>query len=223
MQTPAEAHLVRRLCDHLLQQRYRNEVPLILNVGAGRSVAIESRLSECGCRFVCDRVDVEDCSVGAPAAGCSWQCSVEDMTLVDSARYEAAFANYVFEHVADLGRAASEVFRVLKPGAIFVASIPNLTAPEFVVARYAPAGLQKLMTQGKGFRTCYAWKTIGEFTGIFEQHGFSVDEVRFWAFTQGYLWRYPVVSLLSRLYDRVVSGTRIRSLMGNACVSLVKP
>ena len=223
MQTPAEAHLIRRLCDFLLQERRDGDVPLVLNIGAGRSVAIESRLVDCGCRFLCDRIDVEDCAVDSPIVRRSWQCSVEDMEPLESARYEAVFANYVLEHVSDLAGAASEIFRVLKPGGIFVTSVPNLTAPEFVIARYAPARFQKIMTRGKGFHTCYGWKTVDDLAGIFSARGFTVDEVRFWAFTEGYLWRYPVVGLIGRLYDRIVSGTGIRRLMGNVCMTLTKP
>jgi len=223
MQTPAEAHLIRRLCDFLLQDRRDGDVPLVLNIGAGRSIAIESRLTGFGCRFFCDRVDVEACGVASPIVRRSWQCSVEDMKPIESARYEAVFANYVLEHVSDLAGAASEIFRVLKPGGIFVTSVPNLTAPEFVIARYAPARLQKVMAQGKGFHTCYAWNTVDNLAGIFSARGLTVDEVRFWAFTQGYLWRYPVVNLLGRLYDRIVSASGIKRLMGNVCMTLTKP
>ncbi len=223
MQTPAEAHLIHRLCDFLFQERREGHEPLILNVGAGRSVAIESRLIEYGCRFACDRIDIEDCAVDSPAVRHSRQCSVEDMKPLESAQYEAAFANYVLEHVSNLDRAASEIFRVLKPGGMFVTSVPNLTAPEFVIAKHAPGRFQKTMTQGKGFHTCYAWNTIDDLTGIFGANGFMVVDVRFWAFTEGYLWRYPAVNLLSRLYDKIVSGTGIRSLMGNVCMTLTKP
>jgi SAM-dependent methyltransferase len=145
------------------------------------------------------------------------------MKPLERAQYEAAFANYVLEHVPDLDRAASEIFRILKPGGILVTSVPNLTAPEFVIARHAPARFQHFMTRGKGFHTCYAWNTIDELSGVFEAAGFAVDEARFWAFTEGYLWRYPVINLLSRLYDRIVSGAGIKRLMGNVCITFTKP
>jgi SAM-dependent methyltransferase len=223
MQTPAEAHLIRRLCGFLLQERDDTYVPSILNIGAGRSAAIERRLADCGCRFRCDRIDVEDCTVIAPSLRHAWRCSVEDMHPAETAGYDAAFANYVLEHVADLERAASEIFRVLKPGGLFVTSVPNLTAPEFVIARHAPPRLQEIMTQGKGFHTCYGWNTIDDLTGVFEAQGFSTDEVRFWALTEGYLWRYPVVGSLSRLYDKMVSAAGIKRLMGNVCICMTKP
>jgi len=222
MQTPAEAHLISRLCDFLPQED-GGPPPLILNIGAGRSALIERRLADCGCRFRCDRIDVENCELDPPLKGQAWRCSVEDMHPLGTARYDAAFANYVLEHVADLARAASEIFRVLKPGGLFIASVPNLTAPEFLLARHAPERFQQIMTQGKGFHTCYAWNTIEDLTRIFRAHGFSIDEVRFWAFTEGYLWRYPVLNRLGRLYDRVVSGAGIKRLMGNVCISMVSP
>jgi SAM-dependent methyltransferase len=144
------------------------------------------------------------------------------MQPVETAGYDAAFANYVLEHVPDLERAASEIFRVLKPGGVFVASVPNLTAPEFVIARHAPARFQEIMTQGKGFHTCYGWDTIENLAGVFQAQGFSNEEVCFWAFTEGYLGRYPLVGILSRLYDKVVSAAGIKRLMGNVCMTVKK-
>jgi SAM-dependent methyltransferase len=224
MQTPAEAHLINRLCDYLNCEAPRTGGSVsILNIGAGRSTVIENSLTERGCKFECDRIDVEDCSVELPAVRRSSRCSVEDMRDLEADRYRAAFANYVLEHVSDLQKAALEVFRVLEPGGLFIASVPNLTAPEFVIARHAPARFQAIMTRGKGFHTCYAWRTIDDLMGIFTECGFSFEEARFWAFTEGYLGRYPLLGLVSRLYDRAVSASGIKHLMGNVCVSLRKP
>jgi len=223
MQTPAERHLIRQISEFLCRDRDAEEACLILNIGAGRSTTIEQSLAEAGCRFICDRIDVEDCAAQFPNAGSAWQCPVEKMTPLESGRYAAAFANYVLEHVGDLKAAASEIFRVLEPGGLFTTSVPNLTAPEFLIARNAPARLQRAMTQGKGFETTYSWQTIGDLTKVFEEAGFIVEDTAYWAFTEGYLWRYPVINLLSRLYDKTVSKFGFKHMMGNVCITLRKP
>ncbi len=221
MQTPAERHLIKQVSEFLC--RGQGDGPLILNIGAGRSTMIEQSLADSGCTFICDRIDVEDCAVERPNAGSAWQCPVEEMTPLESGRYAAAFANYVLEHVRDLKMAASEIFRVLEPGGLFITSVPNLTAPEFLIARNAPARLQMAMTQGKGFETSYSWQTIGDLTRVFSEAGFVVEDTAYWAFTEGYLWRYPVINVLSRLYDRAVSKSGFRHMMGNVCITLRKP
>jgi SAM-dependent methyltransferase len=223
MQTPAENHLIDRLREYLADYRDAGDLPAILNIGAGRSSMIEQRLLDSGCRFVCDRIDVEDCTVDHPRVRDCRQCTVEEMTPLGSNQYVCAFANYVFEHVPDLSRAAAEIHRVLVPGGILVTTVPNLKAPEFVIARHAPARFQAAMTGGRGFHTCYSWSTTTELIGLFEARGFALMETRYWAFTEGYLWRYPVVRPLSRLYDRLVSRTGAKGLMGNVCLTLKKP
>jgi SAM-dependent methyltransferase len=223
MQTPAERHLIERVSEFLCRDAGSAGVRPILNIGAGRSTVIEGHLADRGCRFICDRIDIGECAVEFPNTGSAWQCPVEKMTPLETGRYAAAFANYVLEHVSDLKAAASEIFRVLEPGGIFVTSVPNLTAPEFLIARNAPAGFQKLMTQGKGYETSYAWRTIGDLTRVLEEAGFIVEDTAYWSFTEGYLWRYPVINLLSRLYDRMISNSGFRHMMGNVCITLKKP
>ena len=223
MQTPAERHLIRQISEFLCRDQDSGEARLILNIGAGRSTIIEQNLADSGCSFICDRIDVEDCAVQFPNAGSAWQCPAEKMTPLESGRYAAAFANYVLEHVGDLKAAALEIFRVLEPGGLFTTSVPNLTAPEFLIARNAPASLQRVMTQGKGFETSYSWQTIGDLTRVFEQAGFIVEDTAYWAFTEGYLWRYPLINLLSRLYDKAITKFGFRHMMGNVCITLKKP
>jgi SAM-dependent methyltransferase len=223
MQTPAERHLIDQISEFICRDQGRGEARLILNIGAGRSTIVERNLAETGCGFVCDRIDVEECAAEFANAGSAWRCPVEKMTPLQSGHYAAAFANYVLEHVGNLKAAASEIFRVLEPGGLFVASVPNLTAPEFLIARNAPAGLQRAMTQGKGFETSYSWQTIGDLTRVFEDAGFIVEDTAYWAFTEGYLGRYPLINLLSRFYDRMISKFGFRHMMGNVCITLKKP
>ena len=132
MVTPAEQHLIKTLKTHLsgYDKKY-GDTPRILNIGAGRSIVVENQVANSGFPFVCDRVDIENCQINSHLVGNCYQCSIEFMHHIKSNEYNAAFSNYVLEHVLDLHKAASEIYRVLKPGGIYVTSVPNPTAPEF--------------------------------------------------------------------------------------------
>ncbi len=223
MQTPAEKFLVGHLIS-LLETNPEHVVdpPRILNIGAGSSASIESQLTGAGCEYVCDRIDVVDCTVSHPAVGECLRGSVEDMTAVPSAFYVAAFANFVLEHVRDPRSAAMEIHRVLRPAGRFVASVPNPAAPEFVLARRTPLWLHRLVRGTDAWETHYAFRSIQGLTAIFEDVGFETVQVRYQSFIEGYLGRFWILGKIARAYDRVVSARGLRRLMGNVCIVFEK-
>ena len=98
LSTAAEARLVEHLVGILKNRGAENEPPpRILNVGAGHNPSIEQQLAAAGCRFVCDRADVEPCQIDHPFVDRCFHCAVEDMSPVPSEVYGAAFANFVDE------------------------------------------------------------------------------------------------------------------------------
>ncbi len=221
MQSPAEKHLVGQLSTFLKEQK-GDSPALILNVGAGRSLSIEKQLSQLGCQYISDRVDIEDCGVVSPVVGTCWVCSVEDMRPIGSGRYQAAFANFVLEHVQDLQKASREISRVLGPSGIFTASVPNTVAPEFVVARLTPLWFHKVARRTDAWETSYSYRGIPELIEVFEGSGFITQEVRYWPGLEGYLRQYPAIGILGQIYDRIVSASKIRNLMGQVCIVLKK-
>jgi len=138
MVSPAEKELVRQLHDFLNEKDIIINIPSIQNIGAGQRTSIEKQLSSLEYKYRCDHIDIEDCSVTFPTVRHFWIGSVEGMTLVGSNEYVASFANYVFEHVLDLHKAARVIHRVLRSSGIFVASLPNTIAPEFLLAKRTP-------------------------------------------------------------------------------------
>ena len=197
-----------------------------MNIGAGRSVIIEEAVAKEAPSFVCDRVDVESHPVSHPSVRRALVASVESMEGVSSSAYDVAFANYVLEHVADLAAAAKEIRRVLKPGGAFVMTVPNPQAPEFVVSRHTKTEThQRVKGTGAGreaFETHYAYKSIEDLKRTFEANGFSTVHVETYAFTEGYLHRFPVLATLSRWYDRAVGALRVERLKGQACLEFMK-
>jgi SAM-dependent methyltransferase len=220
MQTPAEKRLVHHLAVTLHGLREAGEKrPRILNVGAGRSVSIEDQLLKLGFTFVADRVDVGPCEVHHPAAGEAWRRPIERMEGIEDGLYAAAFANYVLEHVADARGAAREVHRVLRPGGVFVAAVPNPRAPEFLLARATPLAFHRRVRGDEAWPTHYAYRSISGLVSTFENAGFCTVDVAQYSFVEGYLERFRLLRAAGRLYDRLVMAIRLRPCMGNVCVA----
>ena len=221
MQTPAERALVRRLAEEI-----RNRDPgeagdpvRILAVGAGRSLSVEDQLSAAGCRFVSDRADVEDCSVRDPRVDRCWICSAEAMEPVPDAGHDAAFANYVLEHVPDPAAAAREIHRVLRPGGVFVASFPNPLAPEFRLAAATPLWFHRRVRGEEAWETHYAYGTVENLVRLFEAAGFRTDSLERFPFLEGYLGRFPGLGAIARAWDRRLERRRRTDAMGQVCAT----
>lgn len=221
MQTLAEKELINKIAQAV--RRSGEARPRILDVGAGRSLVVEEELRRRGLGFTADRVDVEDCHVRGPDVGTCWTASAEDMPQVPSGAYRAAFANFVLEHVPHVGKAAKEISRVLAPGGTFVASLANPTAPEYVISRHTPTWFHQLI-KGKGegrhaYETHYAYRDLDELVRIFGDWGLELEEATYIPYTYGYLYRFPVARWIGRTYDALVGMSKIRSLMGHACLT----
>jgi len=223
MQTPAEKYLVQRLAEFLKKESQDiSAPPRILNIGASKSLSIENQLTDAGCNYICDRVDVVDCNVVHPTIGKCWICSAEAMSPVGHDHYSAAFANYVLEHIPNLNLAAREIYRVLKPRGIFVASVSNPTAPEFVLAKWTPTWFHKIIRRSETWETRYAYKNIKELMGIFELAGLRVVEIKYYSFIEFYLAKFPLLNMLGRFYDKIISALKIKRFMGNVCIVFEK-
>lgn len=224
MQTPGEKHLIKKVAE--LIKASSTQKPQLLNIGANTSVILEDALvSLVGTNFIADRLDISDCAVTHPVAGKSFITSVESMPAVPSNHYEIAFANFVLEHVQQLETVAGEITRVLKPGGYFVTSIPNSAAPEFLISKYTPHWFHQFMRgHGEGshaHETHYAYKNVKHFTDFFGKY-FEVVEVAKYANTLGYLYKFPIIKWLSKVYDKIVDTLHITPLMGHACITFKK-
>ncbi len=79
---------------------------------------------------------------------------IQDMPAVPSASYNSAICLEVLEHVADPFRAIREIYRILAPGGVLIASAPHLSRlhdPPHDYFRYTNFGLQSMLEQ-VGFR-----------------------------------------------------------------------
>lgn len=214
LQTPAE----KKLINVLISQIKNDSQAQIINLGAGASVVIENYLTAAECCFIFDCVDIEDISVAHKFFNKKYTCSVENMPLVPSDHYDAVFANYLLEHVADLKSAAREIFRIVKAGGIFVTTVPNHRAPEFWLAKITPLWLHRLVRGGRAWAAHYSFGSLDNLAHIFKQAGFEIVSVDTWSFTFGYLGRFPLIGAFALLYDKLINNLRLKALQGNACL-----
>ena len=224
MQSHAERVLVARLC--LFMQSGDVSEYRLLNVGAGTNTILESIMASHGCRFVCDRLDVDDCNVVHPNVGKCVVIPAESMEGFECSSYDGAFSNYVLEHVTSIADTASQIARVLKPGGIYIASIPNPTAPEFLIARFTPLGFHRLIRRVTGHKevweTRYAYRSVGDLVRTFERAGLECTSIEHFGSMKLYLNGIPILSQLSTVYDCLLRWLRLRPLMGNVCVAFRK-
>lgn len=218
--TPAEKHLVEKIKSFLGERP--DEAARILNIGAGKSIVIENQVFESGRSFVCDRVDIEKHQLDYPFIGNVYNCSVENMEIVKSARYEMVLANYVLEHVQNVDKAASEIHRVLKDGGMFVTSIPNPTALEFIISKRTPLWLHEMVRGRTAWHTYYAFRDVEGLLDIFQKAGFVANEVLHWSFVESYMKRFVVMRQLATLYDKALTALGYKRFMNNVCIVFEK-
>jgi SAM-dependent methyltransferase len=228
MQTPAEAVLIERTC--ALLQTLDPTQRTVLNVGAGQSTVIEDEIlrrlgPDSG--FGSDRLDIEDCEVAHPFVRRCFVQSVERMTQVPSSRYALVASNYVFEHVPDCRSALREVSRVLRPGGHFVFTVPNPSAPEFLVARRTPIWFHEEVKgrhegASRSYPTFYDYDSLAGLARLGLASGLEVLETFQASFLWGYLARWPLLAVVGRTWDRVVDGLALRRLQGHVCMTMRK-
>ena len=219
MPMKGELALVDELKRELSSLCERGESPVALNLGAGSSVAIEEQLRSAGFEITCDRVDVEDPTVNHPMAGNIWCMPAHAMPDLPTERYQVVFANYVFEHIAQLEKSIEEVRRVLVPGGIVVLSVPNPSAPEYLLSAHTPLWFHALVRGKRAWEPEYAFRTPQELAHSFERRGFSTVSIRQFAQTYSHLNRFPVIRTVSKQYDKFVEQCGWTRLMGDACLA----
>ncbi|MDA3839532.1 MAG: methyltransferase domain-containing protein [Patescibacteria group bacterium] len=225
MQTPGEKYLIKYLIKSIKRLGTK---AYIINIGANTSLVIEKELDGADCDFIEDRTDVIDSRVEYLKLNKTYICSVEEMREVSNDSYDIVFANFVLEHVDDLNNSAKEINRILKNEGSFVTSIPNPQAPEFLISKFTPLWFhQYIRGEGEGegheaHETKYSYKSIKEFVEIFESKGLKLVEKNFTPFTFGYLYRFPIIGFISKIYDKIIHRLGYERLMGNVCLAFEK-
>lgn len=202
-------------------RRERDDVR-ILNAGAGKNTWLEDALRERGVSCRVDRLDVIDAEVTHPLVDQTFRASIENMFPVQSETYDFLVATYVLEHVPDLSRSVTEMGRVLKPSGALIAALPNVLAPEFLVARLTPHAFH-LYFQPQATPTHYAYWSLKSLVAEFAAAGVILTESHFAPIVSLYCQRLPrPFHVLGAAYDNVVARFGLQTLMGDALLTLVR-
>ncbi len=103
----------------------------------------------------------------------TYVADIQNMPIVPDEGYDSAICLEVLEHVPDPFRAAQEIYRVLKPGGVLIATVPHLSRLHDVpydYYRYTKYGLQYLLAQA-GFEVV----ELVERGGIFSFLGHQIS------------------------------------------------
>lgn len=222
MQTKAESYLIKILAEILKS----GDGPFALvNLGAAQSTVVENALWKERQNFICDRADIQSCEANGKFVGRCFICPLENLEPLKDNAYDAAFANFVLEHVNDPRAAAKEMARILKPGGNLVLSLSNPQAPEFRLAKMTSIAFHQLFRkpgQDQAYPVQYAYKSIDNLIRLLQESGLQViDEKRF-SSVYAYLEHIPFLGFLGQFYDKFIENSHWKRIMSHAVLSFQK-
>lgn len=200
------------LLGELIQRVERHLKPehAVLDIGAGAGE--RNRYSLRGrCREVVG-VDVDPRVAANPLLDRGVCAEVTRLPFPDES-FDIAFAIYVLEHVAEPNQFVPEVWRVLKPGGVFLSLTPNRWHYVAIAASLTPTSFHKWYNRKRGrgyedtFPTVYRLNSRREQREIFAQHGFATEEVRAFEIQPKYLMFSLPTFLVGAAYERLVNAT----------------
>ena len=201
----------------------------ILEIGSGPSNPTSSFLASIG---KVQGVDI-DPDISLNDALASAHVLTGDKYPFPGDTFDTCVSNYVVEHVADPRAHLDEIFRVLKPGGVYVFRAPNFFHYVSIVSHLTPHWfhqlvanrLRNLPTESHDpYPTQYKMNTRTTLMQYASDAGFDIDTIRF-------IEKEPMYGLSSRVlffafmgYERVVNRfDALRHLRANILAVLRKP
>lgn len=127
--------------------------------------------------------------------------------------FDVVFSDNVVEHLTDPLAVFREVYRVLKPGGVFLIKTPNRTHYMPLIARLTPHSFHQLVNKLRGraavdtFPTLYRANTAKEVRRLAHEAGFEVVTIERIEGRPEYLRIAWPLYLLGAAYERVVNST----------------
>ena len=191
-----------------------NSSTVLLDLGAGAGILPQMDFREhvalaCG-------MDIEPCVLDNPFLHEARVENVARLSWVDNT-FDVVVSNNVLEHLLQPATVFSEVYRVLKPGGIFLIKTPNCLHYVALLARCTPHRFHEWFNQKRGraskdtFPTFYRANRSGRIRACCLSAGLVVENIRRIEGRPEYL-RFSVPSYLAgALYERLVNRVRILS------------
>ena len=158
-------------------------------------------------------------------------CATVDHLPFQADSFDVVTANMVVEHLAEPEPALREIFRVLKPGGVFLFHTPNLRAPEVGLSNLLPYAFKRrvLVPVFEGgrqeddvFRTHYRLNTKATIVSAAACSGFLVEGINH-VFTSPFTQMLGPFVVFELLRIRLLSGERFESWRPDLVCLLRKP
>jgi SAM-dependent methyltransferase len=183
----------------------------ILEVGAGPSNSTSDYLGTLG---ELHGVDVDDDVLQNPALKTS--SVIEDRFPFPNSTFYSCVSNYVCEHLDDPQQHLEEVWRVLKPGGVYVFRTPNRFHYIAMVSSLTPQSFHLKMANRlraidghDPYPTRYRLNTRSQVQRLARQTGFEVEYLRLVEKEPSYGMSSRLLFLLFTAYERVVNATEL--------------
>ena len=135
----------------------------------------------------------------------------EDIPYPDNF-FDVVFADNVLEHLSAPETVLNEVYRVLKPGGIFLGKTPNKFHYMPLISRLTPTSFHKWYNQLRGrdsedtFPTCYLINCSKDFHQLCKESSLLPIEVDLIEGRPEYLRMFVLTYVFGILYQRIVSS-----------------
>lgn len=199
--------------DQLLRERvvsHLHAAATVLDLGAGAGIVEQMNFKGLAGR-VCG-VDLDPRVVENPMLDEGRVADAGGIPYPDG-MFDLVFADNVVEHLSDPLSVFTDVFRVLKPGGVFLFKTPNRSHYMPTIARLTPHSFHQLVNRIRGraevdtFPTLYRANCRKTVISIASQAGFGVDRIERIEGRPEYTRIAWPFYLLGAAYERLVNST----------------
>jgi len=200
--------------DYLLKRLESDFV--CMDYGAGRG-----KLKQVNIKGIVNKVvgvDIDEAVNDNPNIEEAKLLDISDLKIpYEDSMFDLVFSDNVFEHVEYPEKVLREIYRVLKPGGIFIAKTPNKYHYMPIVARLTPLSFHKYYNQLRGrnitdtFPTFYRCNSKYDVKYYSSKAGFSSATLEYWEGRPEYLRITTITYLFGMLYERIVNMTNLFS------------
>lgn len=198
-----------------------------LDYGAGRGKVKQLNLREFVNKVV--GVDIDDAVFENPLIEEAKRLEAPDFKIpYDNDLFDLVFSDNVFEHVEFPESVFKEIYRVLKPGGLFIAKTPNKFHYMPIIARFTPLSFHKFYNKLRGrdsvdtFPTFYRCNSKYDVKKYAFKAKFSDVSTSYWEGRPEYLRLSFITYIPGMLYERIVNATGALSIFRSVLVFELK-
>ena len=187
-----------------------NKDSVCLDYGAGRGKVKQVNIKDIVKKVV--GVDIDDQVFENPHIDEAKLLEFPDLKIAyEDETFDMVFSDNVFEHVEFPERVFKEIYRVLKPGGVFIAKTPNKFHYMPLVASLTPLSFHKYYNNLRGrdevdtFPTFYRCNSRYSVNKYASKSGFSEVVVQYWEGRPEYLRVFSITYVAGLIYERIVN------------------